>query len=100
MASIKELKKEIDNSFTELGFLCHVALATVKDEAHADEIVGIYTDTVDKVEEVMQRVSGRDKKMKGKEVKSFFKGIRSELSDLFSSRIEQVSKVIPFDAAE
>ena len=33
MASIKELKKEIDNSFAELGMLCHVAMVMAEDTA-------------------------------------------------------------------
>lgn len=94
MASIKGLKKEIDNSFAELGFLCHVAMATIEDTARADEVAGIYSETVEKVEELMKRVSARDRKLKGKEVKGFFRGIRAELTQLFSQRVEQVSSMI------
>lgn len=94
MASIKGLKKEIDNSFAELGFLCHVVMATAEDTARADEVAGIYSETVEKVEELMARVNRRDKKLKGKEVKVFFKSIRAELTELFTQRTEQLTGMI------
>ena len=99
MASIKELKKEIDNSFAELGMLCHVAMATAEDTAREDEIAGVYSDAVDRVAEVMKMMSQRSKEMNAKEVKAFFKAIRKELTELFSGCIDQVSKMVTLDSA-
>lgn len=91
MASIKGLKKEIDNSFAELGFLCHVVMATSEDAVRADEVAEMYSETIDKVEELMKRVNQRNRKLKGKEVKRFFNEIRAELTELFTQRMDQVA---------
>lgn len=97
MASVKELKKEIDRSFSELGFLCHVAMVTASDADSAERVEGVYADTVDKVNEVMKRVNHRDKAMRGKEVKRFFNGVRSELTELFTSSMDKVSGMLSLE---
>lgn len=94
MASIKGLKKEIDNSFAELGFLCHVVMATSEDTVRADEVAEMYSDTIDKVEELMRCVNQRDRKLKGKEMKKFFNGIRIELTELFTQRMDQAASMV------
>lgn len=94
MASIRLLKKDIDNQIYEIISDCFI-YAGLHPGSSEEEISGIISDAVDLRNELIARVNNPDGKDNPKLVKKHFKAVSDDLVagvDRFCGRLSSVSK--------
>lgn len=92
MASIRDLKKDIDYLVNEVisdSFLC----LQVNQNKKNDEIVEIISQMSEKGNELLTKI-GKAPKNNKKETKAYFKAIYNELIEKADSSFEKLSKLI------
>jgi hypothetical protein len=78
MASIRNIKKDIDYLVSEVISDCYTYLY-LHGEKNKEKVVNIIEDVVNKRNDFMQRVNNPDKKLDPKQVRKHYKEIYSDL---------------------
>lgn len=93
MASIKDLKKEIDWMFSLVLNDCFYILRT-KENADHDKVMSVANSILEKHLELRKRVNHPDGKDNPKLVKQYYNAIAKELSNFIDEALENLNKAI------
>lgn len=94
MASVRQLKKDIDNQVFEVISDCFI-YAGLHPDSNDEEISGIISDAVELRNELIARVNNPDGKDNPKLVKKHYKAVADDLVtgvDKFCGRLSAISK--------
>ena len=92
MASIRELKKDIDYLVFEVISDCFV-YAGLHPDNKTDEVSGIITDAVNLRNDLINRVNNPEKKSEPKVIKAHYQAIKNDLISGVDKLFDQLSSV-------
>ena len=94
MASIRELKKDIDYLVYELIADCFAAMNVKHDEDVSDKLADIISEAVKLRNDLISRVRYREGKSEPDNTGEYYRGLRKELVTGIDALFEKMSKVV------
>jgi len=92
MASIRDLKKDINNLASEIITEAYVR-KMIFDNINDDDFKKVVSDAIDFRNELIEKINHPDGKNDSKKVKVFFKDVRSEMRNRFSDIVDSVNNL-------
>jgi len=92
MASVRDLKKDINNLASEVITEAYVR-KMIFDDINDDDFKKVISDAVDFRNDLIEKVNHPDAKDDSKKVRAFFKNIRSEMRERFSEIVDSVNNL-------
>lgn len=93
MASIRELKKDIDYLTYEVVADCYTYMHMNPDK-NRDKVMKVINDTIAVRNELIEKVNHPDAKDDKKKIKEYYKNIRKELLEKIDVSFQNLSKLI------